>query len=684
MSNAPQGPSVRHDLPGKVLEIENTFIMLSDGCRIAARIWLPADAPAHPVPAILEYIPYRKRDFMRARDEPIHRYFAAHGYAAVRVDIRGSGDSEGLLFDEYSAQEHRDALEIIEWLAHQPWCDGNVGMMGISWGGFNALQVAALRPPPLKAIITLCSTDDRYADDAHYMGGCLLNENTQWGAILMTYSALPPDPQIVGERWRAMWLERLDNAVAFPELWMRHPWRDAYWRHGSVCEDYGAIGCPVYAIGGWADGYSNAVPRLLAGLSCPRKGLIGPWAHTFPHAGLPGPAIGFLQEALRWWDQWLRGVDTGIMDEPPYRVWMQESVPPQPQYEERPGRWVAEDEWPSPRIHEHTYRLNPGRLQTSASESVALAFASPQTTGMAAGEWCGFGADGEMPLDQRVDDGRSLTFEGEPLSDRVEVLGAPWVELQLSADAPVALVAVRLNDVAPDGTALRLSYGVLNLTHRRSHARPEPLEPGRRYRIRLKLNDLAHAFPAGHRIGLGLSSAYWPIAWPAPQPVTLTLLSGVSSLHLPVRPPDPADAELRPFEPPEVAPGPRHKPLRPLPFQRTAELDLASNEMVYTLSSDGGEFGGHSLAHLEEIEMDLGYTLTKRHRISDTDPLSAKTEVIQAVRMRRKDWAVRVESRVRIAAALEHLQFSAELEAYEGDELVRSRVWEAAVPRRLL
>ncbi len=677
------GPRVRHDLPGKVVEIENVFVTMSDGCRIAARMWLPADAHKHPVPALLEYIPYRKRDFMRARDEPIHRYFAAHGYAAVRVDIRGSGDSEGVLFDEYTVQEHRDALEIIQWLAQQPWCDGNVGMMGISWGGFNALQVAALNPPQLKAIISLCSTDDRYADDAHYMGGCLLNENMQWGAILMTYVALPPDPMIVGERWRSMWMERLDNAVAFPELWMGHPWRDDYWRHGSICEDYSAVRCPVYAIGGWADGYSNAVPRLLAGLGCPRKGLIGPWAHTFPHAGTPGPAIGFLQEALRWWDHWLKGRDTGIMDEPMLRVWMQEHVPPQPQYDERPGRWVAEAEWPSRRIEWHRWYLNPGRLQEIASQRVGLAFSSPQTTGMAGGEWCAFGADGEMPLDQRVDDGRSLGFESDVLEAPLEILGAPELELELAADAASALLAVRLNDIAQDGASTRVTYGLLNLAHRDGHALPQPLVASRRYRVRVRLNDVGYAFPRGHRIHLAISTAYWPIAWPPPQAVTLTVWSGSSTLCLPVRRPDPADAALRPFGPPESAPGPTHKPLRPLPFQRTVELDLATNEMVYTLSSDGGEFGGHALAHLQDIGMDLGYVFSKRHRIADTDPLSAKTEISQTVRMRREDWAIRVESRARLTAATEHLQFSAELEAFEGDELVRRRVWDVAVPRKL-
>lgn len=300
----------------RIEEIENVWIDLPDGCRLAARLWLPADARQVPAPAIFEYLPYRKRDFMRRRDEGIHRYYAAHGYASIRVDIRGSGDSEGILHDEYSHQEHEDALAIIDWIARQDWCTGAVGMTGISWGGFNALQVAALRPPALKAIVTLCAADDRYADDAHYMGGCLLNENMQWGSMLMMNCAYPPDPEIVGEGWRESWRERLEQLEPFPANWMRHPWRDELWQHGSVCENFGAIEVPVYAIGGWADGYTNAIPRLLAGLSSPRKGLIGPWAHNFPHDARPGPSVGYLQEAIRWWDHWLRGEETGIMAEP--------------------------------------------------------------------------------------------------------------------------------------------------------------------------------------------------------------------------------------------------------------------------------------------------------------------------------------------------------------------------------
>ncbi len=665
----------------RIEEIENIFIELKDGCRIAARIWKARDADAKPVPAILEYLPYRKRDFMRSRDEPIHRYFAGHGYAAIRVDIRGTGDSDGILTDEYTPQEQRDALEIIEWIAAQPWCDGGVGMMGISWGGFNALQVAARRPPALKAIITLCSSDDRYADDAHYMGGCLLNENMQWGSMLMLYTALPPDPEIVGERWRDMWRERLMALEPFPARWMAHQIRDEFWRQGSVCEDYQAIEIPVYAIGGWADGYSNAVPRMMEHLSCPKKGLIGPWAHNFPHNGVPGPSIGFLQEAIKWWDHWLKGRETGIMEEPSLRVWMQESVPPQPQYETWPGRWVAEDAWPVASAARLVWALNSGHLCETPEKPVALSFSSPQTTGVRSGEWCGFGADGDMPRDQRSDDGGSLVFDSDPLADRLELLGAPEIELEFASDKAAAFVCARLGDVAPDGSVLRVSYGLLNLTHHEGHDKTTPLQPGEWTRARLKLNDLAHSFPPGHRIRISLSTSYWPIAWPSPEPVTLSIRTGKSRLLLPVRAPRAEDTALAVFDEPAEAPGVTHKKLRALPLQRKVEIDLATNEMVYTLKSDGGEFDGASLAHLGAINLDMGYTILKRYRIIETDPLSAQTEINQRTLLRRENWEIRVTCATRLTATADAFQFSADLEAFEGDTEIAHRQWTLAIPR---
>jgi putative CocE/NonD family hydrolase len=647
-------------------------------------MWKPKSAEANPVPAILEFIPYRKRDFMRLRDEPMHRYFALHGYVSVRVDVRGSGDSDGVLHDEYSAAEHDDALAIIDWLSRQPWCSGAVGMTGISWGGFNALQVAALNPPALKAIVSLCASDDRYADDAHYKGGCLLNENMQWGSILTLYNALPPDPEIVGRRWRDMWRERIESLQPFPALWMRHPWYDEYWQHGSVCENYDAIKCPVYAIGGWADGYTNAVPRLLANLKVPRKGLIGPWAHTFPHESRPGPSIGYLQEAVRWWDHWLKGIDTGIMDEPMMRAWMQDSVPPQPQYDERPGRWIAEETWPSRRIRPQPFYLNWRGLSPEADEAAEASFSSPQTTGVRSGEWCGFGADGEAPRDQRPDDGGSLVFDTEALVRPLELFGAPVLRLRVSSDRPVAFLVARLCDVGPDGASSRISYGILNLCHRDSRHAPQALQPGAWYAVTLRLDDLACSLPAGHRLRLGLSTGYWPMVWPAPLPAILTVETGSSVLELPVRPPRREDAALKPFEPPLAAPGSSHKKLRHMPMRRTIEIDLATNEMVYTLRGDGGEFGGAALARIEEIGLDIGYTLTKRYRILEEDALSAATELTQSATLTRDDWSVRLESRTRLTATSEAFQFSGDLQAFEGTSPFASREWVLAIPRKLL
>src|SRR5215469_6995810 len=250
------------DFPRKVADIENVWITMLDGCRLAARLWLPEGAEQKPVPAILEYIPYRKRDFMRRRDESMHPWFAGHGYAAVRVDMRGSGESDGILHDEYLQQEQDDALEVIAWIARQQWCSGAVGMMGKSWGAYNSLQVAARRPPALKAIVAVMGTDDRFAECIHFSGGCLLNDSFWWGTIMQIFNARPPDPAIVGERWREMWLERLKAERFWPEIWLQHQALDGYWKHGSVAFDYGAVSCPAWIWGGWAALFRDSPFRL--------------------------------------------------------------------------------------------------------------------------------------------------------------------------------------------------------------------------------------------------------------------------------------------------------------------------------------------------------------------------------------------------------------------------------------
>ncbi len=638
--------------PRPVRVIEHTLIPLQDGTRLAARIWLPEDAEQNPVPAILEYLPYRKRDGTYDRDSLTHPYLAGHGYAGVRVDLRGSGESEGLLFDEYAQQEQDDGLEVIAWLAAQPWCSGVVGMMGISWGGFNGLQIAARRPAALKAIVTLCSTDDRYADDAHYMGGTLLTAGLGWGFFFFALMCLPPDPILVGHRWRAMWLERLENVPLFFETWLRHQRRDAYWKHGSVCEDYAAIQCPVYAVGGWTDGYTNAIPRLLEGLTVPRKGLIGPWAHAYPHFARPGPQIGFLQEMLRWWDYWLKGIHTGVMDEPMLRAWMTDSVKPASHHETLPGRWVAEASWPSPGITPRRLFLTDAGLRGEAAIFTPRAMCSPQTVGSCAGEWVPFGRGDDQAGDQREDDARSLIFDTAPLETPIEMLGAAIATLDVVSDRQMANLTVRLCDLHPGGESLRVSYGVLNLAHRDGHESPALLAVGQRYQVRIQLNDAGAVFPAGHRIRLAFSTAYWPIMWPCPEETTLTILAG--TLELPVRPARATDARLKPLPDPETA-----APEKPT-VSRRGELRIE---------------------RLERIGLESGSKVASTFQVDDDDPLSAVAELRRTDTKSREGWQVRIETQMRLACTRDVFLLQASLRAWEGENEVCRRDWERAIAR---
>jgi putative CocE/NonD family hydrolase len=650
---------------------ETIWIPLSDGCQLAARLWRPEGS--QPVPAILEYLPYRRRDRHRGDDAILHPAFAEAGYASIRVDMRGSGDSDGVLRDEYTPGEWADAVEVIDWIARQPWCSGAVGMIGLSWSGFNALQIAALAPPALRAIVTTCASDDRYADDMHYMGGCLLGDNLQYGATLFTWMATPPDPAIVGDRWLAMWRERLEALEEPPAArWMRHGTRDAYWRSGSVCETYGAISAAVLAVGGWADGYVNAVPRLLAGLPGPRKGLIGPWGHAFPHVATPGPRIDFIGYVLRWWDHWLRGIDTGLMEEPMLTAWMQEAEPPRPQYESRAGRWIAEAQWPSPTVIERRFHLRTDGLADAAGAPFAAAVNSPGTTGLASGEWCPYGWGPDMPLDQREDDAGSLTFDSAILAEPMEILGCARVDLDLASDQPEAMVAARLSAVAPDGTASRITYGLLNLQHRDGHDTARRLAPGERYAVSLPLKATGFQLLAGYRLRLSISTGYWPLATALPGGATVTLYGG--SLAVPRRAaPGPAPAELgAPWSPPAL--------------DATVIEPPARGRLKVTRSLGTGETRLHVVRNLGALRIaETGLTLRALGHEDYTTvadyPATARSEAWRLAEFERADWHARIETRSTLTAAPDAWHFVASIEARSGEEMIVSRRWDVIIPR---
>ncbi|WP_219691902.1 CocE/NonD family hydrolase, partial [Streptomyces anatolicus] len=327
---------------------EDFRVPLADGTTLSARVWRPVTD--EPVPVLLEYLPSRLSDWTAPRDWQRHPWYAGHGYASVRVDVRGHGNSEGLPADEHSGQGAADGVEVVNWLAGRDWSTGKVGMFGISWGGFDSLRIAALAPEPLKAVVAVCSADDRYDNDGHYMGGSVLAAGMHaWAATTLASVCRPPDPYHVGDAWREMWLARLAAVEPPIHTWLDHQTRDDYWRRGSVREECSAIGAAVLAVGGWHDPHRDTVLRLVEHLPDDRvRGLIGPWPHQYPDRGLPpGPAIGFLQETLRWWDQHLKGVDTGIMAEPKLRSWISDSHPPATAYPQLRGGWVGDPSWPS-------------------------------------------------------------------------------------------------------------------------------------------------------------------------------------------------------------------------------------------------------------------------------------------------------------------------------------------------
>ncbi|PJF09285.1 peptidase S15 [Pseudorhodobacter sp. MZDSW-24AT] len=662
------------DFPRSIREVEDMGIVMPDGTRLSARVWLPQDAAEHPVPAVLEYIPYRKRDGTLPRDELMHPYVAGHGYACVRVDMRGNGDSDGLMTDEYTAQELQDACDVIAWLAAQPWCTGAVGMMGKSWGGFNCLQTAFLQPPALKAVISVCSTTDRFADDIHFKGGCLLGENFGWGAVMLSFSSRPADPALRPD-WRADWLRRLEANPWLAPRWAAHQARDAYWQHGSICEDFARVQVPVLSIGGWADNYMNTVDALVRHVGA--KGIIGPWVHQYPHTAVPGPAIGFLQEALRWWDRWLKGLPNGAEADPAMRAYMLHSAPPDASARHRAGHWVAEADWPSPQVTAQDLHLGVtadgggilGQVETSGFERIV---STAQHLGLWAGEFFPMGLNAEMPGDQAPDDALSLCFDGPVLDAPLSLLGAARLRLRLASDQPLGLVVARLCDVAPDGTSVRIAHGMLNLCHRHDRAAPEPMTPGKAEEISFDLDQMAYRLSPGHRLRLALSNSYWPFLWPSPAKAQLTLTQG--RLTLPLH--QGGDSWSPPA--PEAATPWAHRVLRKGQSRRCVETDLITGARALCVLEDGGDV--ENLSH----GLCTGETLTERWEIHPDDPLSARATHVWEQRLSREAWRVRTQVTAQMFGDASHLHMHATLAAWEGDELIFSRDFKEKVPRRFV
>lgn len=658
----------------KLLEIENTWIALPDGTRLAARVWMPEQAQTNPVPAILEYLPYRKRDGTAVRDALTHPYFAAHGYACVRVDIRGYGESTGLVDDEYVKAEQDDGLEVIDWITRQSWCNGNVGMIGISWGGFNGLQIAARQPEALKAIITLCSTDDRYADDIHYKGGNMLMENIGWAATMLSYSTVPPDPLLVGENWLPMWTQRLENMPLLVEKWMTHQSRDELWQHGSICEDYSKIKAAVYCVTGWADAYTNSIPRMMQHLQCPRKALVGPWLHKYPHFAIPHPRIGFLQEALRWWDCWLKETDNGIMDEPACTFYLQDSVLPEPSYLDRPGQWIQCDSWPDAgkTAIRHWSLTGQGLVSGEQPLGCLMKINSPLTCGVHGGEYLPLWFGPDFPTDQRRDDVLSLCFDTQPLEEDLKILGNPRLRLNLSSDKSCGQVTARLSDIAPGGQVTRVTYGTINLNNRDALDSGQQVNPGEVYGLEIEMDFIAQTIPKGHRMRIALSDSYFPLLWTAPEKAIITLQPSLQLLELPLFT---GSAIENPFQPVRMAAAEPVTVIREPSNKRQISEDVASGVVSVEIADDFGrmKFDNHCL-----VVEQLAHEQYSAHP-EDPDHTRASTHWIH--KTGRDDWQVASETKINITCDRDNFYIEASLVATTGDKVVYEKSWNETVKR---
>jgi putative CocE/NonD family hydrolase len=677
-----------------VAALRDVRIPVSDGLELSANLWLPEPLPdgSGPAafPAILEMIPYRKDDWRAASDEARGEYLAARGYAFCRLDVRGTGSSPGIALDEYTARETQDGAEAVEWLASQPWCTGKVGMWGISYGGFTSIQVALLHPPHLAAIVPMMATDDRYTDDVHYLGGCAtVSELSQYAVSMVGMNAMPPSIANRGAGWADEWKARLENTPIWLFEWLRQQHDGPYWRQGSLAPHWDRLTTPTFLIGGWMDEYVDAALRMLERCTnAPRRALVGNWVHDTPEEAYPGPNLDWLHEMVRFFDHWLKGIDTGVMDEPALVAFRHDWAEPVPFPAEWTGEWIAETAWPPADAAERILFLASGegpllgRLVDDAASvrSSVERFRHRATVGTRAGLSWGAGAQPNgVARDPRPDDALGPTFTSTPLDADLDVVGWPVVELAWESPVPVATAVVRLEDVAPDGMPFHVTAGILNLTHRSSHEHPSPLEPGAVTPVRIAMRATAHRFAAGHRIRLSVASSMWPVVWPSPFPAEYGLHLGggaPSRLTLPVVAGDRAMPSVPRFKttPPDVRSVGSYRGEPP----RWEIVEDVIDGSVTVRTSEFGEAtlpdGRTTLYTGEALEM------TAR----DADPAHARMHNEVVYRLREDGSEIRIEANGTIRTTETEFHMNVGLRVTLDGAPFFEKGWLETIPRRLV
>jgi uncharacterized protein len=669
-----------------------------DGLRLAANLWLPKPRASHTgetFPAILEMIPYGKDSWRRNTDTGRGEWLAARGFALCRLDVRGTGGSPGVARDEYMPDQTRDGYDAVEWLAAQPWCNGNVGMWGISWGGFTSIQVAMLRPPHLRAILPMYATDDRYRDDVHVRGGCITaSEKSQYAVSQLGMNAMPPLPAVRKDGWRdgpwrEQWRDRLERTPPWLLAWMREQTDGPYWRHGSLAPDYEALDCAVFAVAGWNDAYVDPAFRMQEHCrNVPIRTLVGNWVHSYPDDAYPGPNLNWLHEAVRFFGAHLRGDRTGWNDEPAITWFERAWAVPEPFPRIWPGRWRAASALPVPGVVPWTLRLGDGTLtgaesevEAEAGDSVEGVESLPHRATVGTSGPLAWGAGGEpngLARDLRPDEARGLTYTSAPLEEAVSVIGVPEVVLHVSATMPVATCAVRLSEVSPGGVSALIAQGVLNLTHRRSDTDPQPISPGDVEEVVIPLRASGYRFTPGHRIRLTVHTSLWPVIWPSPLPGELRVHHGgatPSRLVLPVLRDDVPMVEPPRFNTSDAG-------VREVggseddPAVWEVALDVLRGEVAVTIAEGGASLleDGSRVYSSERLVL----------RASDPDPAHASLDTKVVYTWVGPDFAVDIHATGGISSDADAFEVHVDLDVRFDREQFFAREWSERIPRRLV